>query len=791
MTTDGVALAGAHVSIHALVTPYARRTRLLSATPDAVPLASVQTDEEGSFSLASPKEPVVDLRVAMRGYEPFVRRVEREDEAVAIALRKTDMVKGSVTAGGKPVANALVVLGDDYVTRSDEQGRYEAPALELPYTIAVIHPDYAIDEQLLPTGAVPAKALNRTLSAGVTLTGRAVAANGTSPAPGAAIWVDDWPLAVSGADGAFTIAHAPADWTDLTARKGMLTGSHTAGGAKTITVRLEPSAVLSGRVRDAKTNALLAGATVGVWANLLRAGSAAITASAAITDAGGMYSIALPVGSSQLSSTHPSYAWDGDSIRMTPGQQRTKDFALTQLARVTGVVLDDAGHPVAAATVSPRDARNLGMPDMSANGATPVTAGPDGTFSVRVLPGHDFYLHVARKGLPQGRSEVMKLAAGERKNAVVLTLPVGIVVTGRALDASGHPLSGVSVVAGPGVGPGGVETLDTLFAPVEHDPVRSAADGTFMMRVKEGTYNFWFRRNGFLMQEVRAKRITATGENAIEARLDPAVEISGRVTRGGVGIADVEVAPEGGSWLGVTTASDGSFVLGGREPGATRLEFMKREELVDEKRTITAPEHGLEIYLRLGGTIRGRVVEKGTTTPIRSFRAGVMVGLGDMRSFSSEDGSFTLEHLPLGVMTVAVDALGHEGTSREVNVVRETVTDLVFELETGVRLTGKVTDANGAPLSGVSIVISPPRSMPGGMIGGTLGGVNWKPKPSRVANTNVTTVTDANGSYTIEGLTRGAESVQFSHPGHVQTTCNIALEGQEIKLDVQLPAAQP
>lgn len=443
-----MAIAGARVSVHALETPYARRTRLVSKTPDAVPLASVQTDEKGSFSLASPKEPVIDLRFEMRGYEPFVRRVERDADAGAIALRKIDMVKGSVTAGGKPVANALVVLGTDYVTRSDEEGHYEAPAIKPPYVLAVIHPDYAIDEELIPTGTVPERELIRTLSAGVTLTGRAIAADGASPVAGAEIRVDDWPLAVSGKEGAFTIAHAPTRWTAITAREGMLTGRHTAGGAKTIIVRLEPSAVLSGRVRDAKTNAPIAGAMV----ELSRTSVPGMVWAAGVTDASGTYSILVPHDSFGFSIEHPAYATRGDSIPIAPGQQQTQDVVLTQLARVSGVVVDEDGRPVSAAKISPTNAgfQGMGLPIFAANGATPVTSGPDGKFSVRVLSGHDFYLHVARKGLPQRRSEVMKLGAGERRSAVTVTIPAGVAVTGRVLDAGGKPLSGVSVVAGPG-----------------------------------------------------------------------------------------------------------------------------------------------------------------------------------------------------------------------------------------------------------------------------------------------------------------------------------------------------
>ena len=68
MTGDGQPISGARVSIRAFETSEATRSRLLSAAPEAVPLASAQTDAKGTFSLESPKEPTVDLLIYARGY---------------------------------------------------------------------------------------------------------------------------------------------------------------------------------------------------------------------------------------------------------------------------------------------------------------------------------------------------------------------------------------------------------------------------------------------------------------------------------------------------------------------------------------------------------------------------------------------------------------------------------------------------------------------------------------------------------------------------------------------------
>ena len=782
VTTDGVAIAGARVSIHAPETPYARRTRLLSPKPDAVPLASAQTDQKGGFSLPLPKEPVVDLRVELHGYAPFVRRIERDETAIAIALLKRDMVRGRVTAGGKPVANALVTLGVDYTTRTDEQGQYEVPAIEPPFALAVIHPDHAIDEEHFQTHSRLDREWDRIVTGGVTLTGRVVAANGTSPVAGAEIWVDDWPLAVSGADGVFTITHAPVHWRAITARKGMLTGTHTAGGATSIVVRLEPSVVLSGRIRDVKTNAPVTGALV----ESARTNVPGAVWPAAITDATGTYSITVPAGSVPLSLQHPSYKPGHEDLTMAGGQQGIRDVALTPLARVSGVVLDAAGQPVSAATVLARDPFLLGLSETPARGTVLVTSASDGTFDLRVPAADGFFLHVTKKGLPRVSGARMKLDSGVHQKAVVLPLPASVMVTGRALDGSGKPLPGVSVIAGPATPPGGRETVDDLVTHVERDPVRSAADGTFMMRLKEGWYHFTFKRHGYLGQQVRTKNITADGENAIEARLEPAVEISGRVTRGGVALEDVEVH-SGASYDVTTTNSDGSFVLDGLAPGLTKLTVGKRGE--DATRTIMARSRDVTIDLPVGGTVRGRVVEKGTKTTVRSFRAAPLTRWGDSTSFSSEDGSFTLEHVPAGESTIVVSALGYLNAHTDVQVANgATVTDVVLELTPGVRLTGRVTNADGAPLRGASVRIGAP-PMTGWMIMEKI--TEGKPKPKPQLKNEAMTVTDASGRYTLDGLVAREDNLYFSHPGYVDATRTIVLEGREKQLDVQLSPPQP
>ena len=798
MTSDGAPVAGARVSIFAPELPDARRARLLSPQPARVPIDSVQTDGKGAFSLASPKDAVDELRVDAAGYEPESRRVERDEDAGAIAVSARATHKGTVTAGGKPVANATVVLsydGTDYTARTDAQGRYEAPEPKRARMIAVLHPDYAIDEEMFVRAAVPASELNRTLHAGTKLAGRVVAADGTTGVAGATLFVDQWPVATSGDDGSFTIPHAPAKWSTLTARKDALIGQRSSDSAKgALTLKLEKAAVVSGRVTDAKTKLPVANAHVSLSSGrrMMIFDSPGL---GAYTDAKGAYSISGPAGAYTVNVTHPAFDVGSAEVTVLAGQTVARDVTVEQLARISGVVVDDAQKPVVATSVTAEPAGDMNPMRMISRGgmfrqASRTVSGPDGRFSIRVSPEQDLRLHARKRGLPLTKGDTLNLAPAERKTGVVLVIPTGFAVSGVVKDGDGNPLSGVSVTASetPG-GRGGmiVRQFVMLGGPgEEEDVVRTGSDGTFTMRLVEGTYDFAFRREGFAPKAVRAQNVGAQNTPVLETTLDPAVEITGRVTRGGVGIADVNVSSfaMAGDPANAVTGPDGSFTLGGLAPGSIRLMVRKESDFIQDQRTVTAPARDVVIDFPAGGRVSGRVVEKGTNKPITSFQAGlstsrggggfVMMGPPQLKSFTSDDGSFVLENVPAGATNIVAQAPGYSNGRVNVDVEEgKTVSDVVVELDTGVRLVGKITGPNGAALSDASVQMQP---SPNGQF-------------ARSGSIRRAT-TDANGEFTLDALDPGEETFEISHPKYLAAQKTVTLKGREMRMDVQLSGGQ-
>jgi uncharacterized GH25 family protein len=797
MTVDGAPVAGARVSFFTSETPEARRGRLLSQSPQRTPAESTQTDAKGAFSLPSPKDAVVELRVEATGYEPLVRRVERDEDAGAITLTKRETRKGTIAAGGKPVANATVVLnfdGADFIARTDEQGRYDAPDPKLARRITVFHPDYAIDDEVFVRTTTPASELNRTLTAGAKIGGRVVAADGTTPVANATILVDQWPLATTSEDGSFTVPHA-AKWSSLIARKDALLAQRSADSPVkgALVMKMEKAATVAGRITDAKTKLPIAGAAINLGTArrmMLSDGFAMAT----YTDAKGGYSLTVPAGAYSVFVSHPAFDFDNAEITVTAGQQAVRDIAMNQLARVSGVVVNEEQKPVVAATITAEqaDATNpMRMMSRMFRSFSRAASGPDGRFSIRLSADQDLRLAARKAGLPSVKGETLHLAAGERKTGVVLLMPAGIAVTGRVKDANGAPLSGVSVVASdtPSGGRGGmmVRQFAMFGGPgEEEDTVRTASDGTFTLRVQEGTYDFTFRREGYAAKAVRAQSVTPRGVPPIETTLEPAVEIAGRVTRGGVGLADVNISSfaMGGDNASTVSGPDGAFTLGGLAPGTSRLMIRKEADFIQDQRTVSAPARDVVFDYPTGGRVQGRVVEKGSNKPIASFQAGISTSRGgggfvmmappQLKAFTSEDGSFVLENVPAGAMNIVAQAPGYSNGRVNVDVEEgKTVSDVVLELDLGVHLTGKVTGPNGAALSDASVSLQP---SPTGQF-------------ARSGSVRRAT-TDSNGEFTLDSLDPGEETFEISHPKFLSTTKTVTLKGRDMRMDVQLSGGQ-
>src|SRR5579872_28837 len=328
---DGQPVAGAKVSLCAPETIDGRRERLMSKTPARPSLATTTTDKNGAFHFDSPKDhPVIDVQVEASGFAPDTVRLQSDDDAGAIPLVTAPMRQGTIMANGKPVAGATVVwIGNsaDSVSTTDAQGHYTAPdPSKWANRLAIAAPDFAIYQEIMRNGAV--KSLDRSLSAGVTISGHVVGQDGKTPVAKAKLNVDDLPLATSADDGSFTIAHAPADWQEVEARSGDLAGIRARTSGTTPAVRLAKLATLTGSIVDAKTRVPLANAEVrlspdSAFGGRLRGfggGNVQGEINSTLTDAKGTFTLSVPPGRYRLSAIYPDSFVSNTAVSLVAGQ---------------------------------------------------------------------------------------------------------------------------------------------------------------------------------------------------------------------------------------------------------------------------------------------------------------------------------------------------------------------------------------------------------------------------------------------------------------------------------------
>ncbi len=793
MTSDGLPVAGATIALFKPETSDAHLRRLLSKAPVRVAIVSAESDSKGNFSLDPGKEPVVDLRVEARGYAPDGFRLAGDDEAGAIALEAAPLRKGIVTSGGKPVPGAVVVWsgqGAESIATTAADGSYSVPDPDVwSARSSVIHPDYAIPEDEAAFGVTKRK-LNLTLSAGSTASGKALTADGQTGVAATTIAIDDWPLAVTGTDGSFTVKHAPATWHTLTAAGGGLSGMHAHSGDGAISLRMTKPASLSGVVRDSRTQKPISGAAVRLGQSRLSSGETVFT------DAKGNYSFATaPTGTQPVQVIHPSYGPANSTVTLVAGQSMAKALFAAPDARVVGVVQDEEKRPVAAARItSTRGGRNgMFMGGMAGLRFAQQAhySGPDGRFVLRgVQADADVQVEALKAGFPSASSSTLKLVPGERRSGVTITIPRGVALTGRVTDHDGKPVSGVAVTTTEAEGNGGGGRAAIRRMVVNglrqrgDEAVKSASDGSFSVRLKPGLYDLSFKREGFAAKNVRGIQVNATSK-PVAVTLDPGVELSGRVTRGGAGVAGVMVSIVGDAgFSGTVTTADGSFSIGDLTPGQVMLNIRKEDDFIQQMRSASVPTKDLLIDLPKGGRITGHVVDKSTRQPITAFEAGISnsrsgggMAFGmppSLKSFTSDDGAFVLENVPPGTVQLVANAPGYvDGKIGSLTVEDgKTVADVEVALEPGVKLSGHVTGPDGSPIAGVSVRQD---SSSGGRAGAMF-------------NAGSFGLTDPNGDYSIDDLESGDKSFNFNKSGYLPTQKTITLSGKTATLDAQLSA---
>ncbi len=780
MTVEGKPIAGAAVKAFAIETTQAHNERLMSAKPDRVPIGTATTSSSGDFVLDAGKATMADLQISATAYAPAFTNALGDDDIGAMVLAASPAKSGKVSAGGKPVAGALLVWGR-FETRSGEDGTYSVPDAAARY-VSVFHPDFA---PLLNQPADPQRRnYDIALSTGMPVSGIVAGADGKTAVPHAAIRIDGYPIGESDEAGAFTIARAPRLWKEIQAITADQTGARTRReGISSIRIILGNAARLSGSVRDTAAKAVS-----GIPITLSRKDGG--TSETVLTDVKGNFTFPPTLaGSYRLLAAHPSYVMKFVELSLPARNTTRRDLILSPAGRISGRVVDDGGKPVAAAAMAVNAALSntpayfVAQPERFSS--------PAGKF---VLGGIDtdnpaWIVTASRRAYPTGKSEVLKLAPGELKANVTIVVPAGITVRGKVIDADRKPMAGVAVLSFERnqQNADGMLNFGISRSYDRSDQLQTGSDGTFAFRVKEGMYDLAFRREGFPVKVLKSTAVKP-GLAPLEITLEQGVEMSGRALRpDGTPLAGASVnvyAQETPSPPPVMTDANGAFVITGLIPTMYQVSVYKQDESLATNKSVKAPARDVVLQVQEGSHV-GAIVVDADHAPVLDFQAGLATSqvYGNSinrfgpppQSFHTDDGHFRLEHVRAGPYELTVGAPGFVTKHLPVKIEEgKDLDDIEVELAHGGSLTFHVTGPDGSPLSGVNIRENQQQ-----------GGTQVMDFQNMLNGS-----TAENGEFTFSDLEAADKAFIVGKQGYVSQRKTVKVSGKETRADLQLSAGK-
>ncbi|MBL8753845.1 MAG: sigma-70 family RNA polymerase sigma factor [Planctomycetes bacterium] len=482
--------------------------------------------------------------------------------------------------------------------------------------------------------------------------------------------------------------------------------------------------ILFGRVLD-RRNAPIEGAALSIngWAE-----------TKAISNADGRYEMRVPAPGYPLlvhAKNHADRLIEGFLPADVPRHEF--DVVLDDGGTIAGVVVDDAGQPMAGASV-----RASGF-------GPPVDTAADGRFVVGGLALADDHEIVATKTGWQRASTTARAGA----NDVRLVLTPGRTIQLRVVDQETKPLVGATVHL--------VLNTYTGWQRVGY----TVADGRLALAdLPDHDVEVVVQRPG----HVTVRRPIPASDSAQEVvvQLARGYAIAGQVVDGaGKPVARASIycerreAPMASRSVGSrsTTDADGRFEVEGLPPEACTLYAHHADYRRAEFAFIGGTVPQTTVQMQPAPSFTGRVVDGATGAPLAAFivavqpsREPLVFGI-DPEAFQAADGRFRLRHwrLPTGVpVTVMVTANGFAGATFTTEAQAAPPDDQnVVRLFAGVRVEGVVRDpANDQPVAGVTVELMTPAS-------------GFRP--------NEGPVTDASGSFAIADVAVGEHRLRLQH----------------------------
>ncbi|MFT5051557.1 MAG: hypothetical protein ACI8QZ_002976 [Chlamydiales bacterium] len=474
---------------------------------------------------------------------------------------------------------------------------------------------------------------------------------------------------------------------------------------------------------------------------------------------------AIPVGANyDLLLLPESWAVQKRSIEgLVALETRRIELPLTRGGRISGVVVDLAGAPIAEAKVSaslPGVAFGFG-----GQAVRSTTTATDGTFTLDAVCALPVSLRAVHEEHLDSKNLRIETGEGEHIQGISLTLEDGATLTGSISHPDGTRAAGVNVKASfDQAFLAGASAFNALRGASGH--AETDSNGQFTITgLGGGPFVVACETDGPAGTQWTAQRDNvAAGADHVDLVLHPPIGLWGRVTTSDgspLESFEIKASRQVESAMGslaldtkdtsVSEAEDGAFFLENMLEGSWHVSAIAEGYRSLEPTMIELPadtEHEpLVVVVTRTATFAGHVVGPdgervaGATVAVDTGKPNWMAQISRSltlpKAISEEDGSFILEGVPPGAVALFASAEGFaRGASVSMDVAPgERVDDLELRMILGGRLTGEVYDEKGELAPGMMVMAN-----------------------SMSMNQNITS-TDANGHFELNGMDPGSYQV--------------------------------
>ena len=710
----GIPIAGAEVSAEAeaiVDRALATADAGVPATGDAgVPATGTPTGADGRFVIGGLEPGRYRVRVTGKGLlAAELRMIAVPSDDTRIVVARQVSIEGTVTDGGKPVANANVGIRGDAIggtleVKTDRDGKFAVPNLpEARYQLFAWQGQLAARAvRVSRLGAGPFTPVELRLEVGAIVVGRIVDRDEGTGLVAAIelrpVGEDQAPrYARSGDDGSFRIEGVPnGRWIADAYSPGYQSsgGVELEAGQGIPEIALARGATVEGRVLDGEGRPI-PGATV----RALTSGQNATEVSAQVERDqlrrfSGRTAAPAPDATSAFAAD-PQFVPRGELGVLLgpippippPGASGARPAAIIDLS-----IASLAGEPPPLA-VDP------------AKASIWITDG-EGRYRIRGLSKSKLHVLAVASGYAEARSRQVTIAAGELVKDVDITLSAGTFVFGKVSDPRGAAVIGAQISAKPEVG----LALEAF----------SDGDGMYRVGPLSGKVELSATAFGHVGARRAAELKPTKGSVPSEQREDLVLDAADGILAGtlddtsgaSVAGATLEVIGGAGDGRNGVTSADGTFEIEMLPRGAVRVRITHPDYPVAELDTVAARGQRVRLRLALGGHVEGVLLDDANGDPIAGMTIDARGANGATADATTDaKGLWKLGPLKPGKWRIEVKLPGYVPHARDVDVTasrapgQTSVRDVRIELARGALVAGTVRNRRGQRAGGAQISI--------------------------------------------------------------------------------------